>query len=76
MDVRDPADRSSELLARLEELRQEVKRLRDGQEEMARSVEELLATFRQISIQLGVARDGYTPKRDPGKGKTPPPGFA
>jgi uncharacterized coiled-coil DUF342 family protein len=74
--VKEPADRSSELFARLEELRQEVKRLRDGQEEMARSVEELLSTFRQISIQLGVARDGYTPKKDAGRGKDPPPGFA
>ena len=74
--MRDPSDRASELFARLEELRQEVKRLRDGQEEMARSVEELLSTFRQISIQLGVARDGYAPKKDPGKGRAPPPGFA
>ncbi len=74
--MKDPQDRFSELFARLEELRQEVKRLRDGQDQMARSVEDLLSTFRQISIQLGVARDGYTPKTDPGKGKTPPPGFA
>jgi chromosome segregation ATPase len=74
--VKGPADRSSELFARLEELRQEVKRLRDGQEEMARSVEELLSTFRQISIQLGVAREGYTPKKDGRSGKDPPPGFA
>ncbi len=74
--MKDTQDRSNELFARLEELRQEVKRLRDGQEQMARSVEDLLSTFRQISIQLGVARDGYTPKEDPGKQKTPPPGFA
>ena len=72
-----PSELPPEMLARFEELRQEVLRLREQQEALAQGVQELLATFRRLAIHLGIATDAYRPNRGgAGAREPPPPGFA
>ena len=52
--------------AELRELREELREMRGEQRELARSVEQLVQTFRAISTQLGIVAEPYArhDKRD------------
>lgn len=49
--------------AELRALRQELQELRAEQHEMAKSVGELVTTFRTLAIHLGIASEPYSRKQ-------------
>lgn len=69
---RSPTDR---LEAEMQALRGELAELRNEQREIARQVDELVQTFRSLSVQLGIASQPY--KRSGGRdsGAREIPGF-
>jgi hypothetical protein len=69
------SDPNPEILARLEELRQQLSRVREEQQQLAQAVNEMLGTFRRISVQLGIASEPYRPKNTPSKPSASDPGF-
>lgn len=62
----------AEIAVRLDELKQQVDLLRKQQAELATGIQELVQTFRQLSMHLGVAAEPY---RSSKKNNQPPPGF-
>ncbi len=64
----------AEIAVRLDDLKQQVDRLRKQQEELANGIQELVQTFRQLSMHLGVAAEPYKTAKKGSSG--PPPGFA
>ncbi len=60
------------LAAELQALRTEVAELRNEQHEMARSVEQLVQTFRSLAVHLGIAAEPY---KKPEKSEREIPGF-
>ena len=57
----------------LRQLREELRELREEQRELARSVDQLVQTFKSLSIHLGIAAEPYVRK---GKREPDVQGFA
>jgi hypothetical protein len=73
-----PEDHWTELSVRLEELKRQVNELREQQEALVNSVQDLTKTFRALAVHLGIATDGYRPSgtsKDSGRSRDPPAGF-
>ncbi len=63
-------------LAEIQQLRQELAELRAEQQQMARSIAELVTTFRALALQLGIAGEPYRGRATQGRSSSEPPGFA
>lgn len=74
-----PDDHWTELSVRMEELKRQVNELREQQEALVNSVQELTRTFRALAVHLGIATDGYRPSGGASSGSSrsrdPPAGF-
>jgi chaperonin cofactor prefoldin len=71
------APRTERWLAELQQLRQEIAELRAHQQEMARSISELVTTFRALALQMGIASEPYKTRRSSrSSDSSEPPGFA
>ena len=55
-------------------LREELQQLRNEQREMAKSIEQLVTTFRMLATHLGIAAEPYE-KRDSSARRQDLPGF-
>jgi methyl-accepting chemotaxis protein len=62
----------AEIAVRLDELKQQLDVLAKQQAELASGIQELVQTFRQLSMHLGIAAEPYRTSK---KSKEPPPGF-
>lgn len=69
---RSPTDR---LEAEIQALRGELAELRNEQREIARQVDELVQTFRSLSVQLGIASQPYKRGGARDSGQREIPGF-
>ncbi len=55
-------------------LREELQQLRNEQREMAKAIEQLVATFRMLATHLGIASEPYT-AREKASNRQDLPGF-
>ena len=69
----------TELSVRLEDLKRQLDQLREQQEVLVQSVQELTKTFRALAVHLGIATDAYRPaggaSQSSSRSREPPPGF-
>lgn len=63
------------LQAELQILRTEVAEMRNEQKEMARSIDQLVTTFRSLAVHLGIASEPYQ-KGGKSAARSEIPGFA
>jgi hypothetical protein len=63
-------------LVEVQQLRQELAELRAEQQQMARSIAELVTTFRALALQLGIASEPYRGRSAERPSSSEPPGFA
>lgn len=60
------------LEAEVQTLRNEIAELRNEQRQMARSIEQLLTTFRSLAVHLGIAAEPYQKPGTPAAGRDIP----